>query len=69
MASLVQQASPLLLARLPRLVGLGAGEQAAVVSGGIPKTALFGLAVIGGALLGLYVGKRWPVLARKVYGP
>jgi hypothetical protein len=63
----LQNGSPMLLNAAGRMLGLGEGEQQALAAGAFPKVALVGLGIVGGVLLGLYVGMRWPGIARKVF--
>lgn len=64
----LQNGSPMLLNAAGRMLGLGEGEQQALAAGAFPRSALVGLGLLGGMLLGLYVGKRWPSVTRKVFG-
>lgn len=67
-SDLLQHGSPMLLSGFGRLFGLAGPEQEALKSGAFPTTALYGLTLVGGVLLGLYVGKKWPAVTRKVFG-
>lgn len=67
-ANLLQHGSPMLLNGFGRLFGLAAGEQDAIKNGAFPRAALYALTLVGGVALGLYVGKKWPSITRKVFG-
>jgi hypothetical protein len=68
MSETLQNGSPMLINAAGRMLGLGDAEQSALAAGGIPKTALVVLGLVGGVLAGLYVGKRWPSITRRVFG-
>ncbi len=66
---LSQAGSPVALHAFGRLFGLGAAERAELFRGeGIPRWAWLGVGVAAGALIGVYVHRRWPLQASKLIG-